>query len=105
MVYGDGRPHVVALLVPEMEWAREWARSAGKAANLATLADDGDFRKALGKAVDEVNRSLSIIEKVRKFVIVTKPFTIENEQLTPTMKLRRHMIRQAYGTHLDALYS
>ncbi len=105
MVYGDGRPHVVALLVPEMEWAREWARSAGKAANLATLADDGDFRKALGKAVDEVNRSLSIIQKVRKFIIVAKPFTIENGQLTPTMKLRRHVIRQAYGTPLDALYS
>jgi long-chain acyl-CoA synthetase len=105
MVYGNGRPHVVALLVPDTDWTREWARTAGKARELASLADDADFRKALAKAVDEVNRGLSIIEKVRKFIIVSEPFTIENGQMTPTLKLRRHIISQTYGPRLDALYS
>ena len=105
MVYGNGRPHVVALLVPDTDWTREWARTAGKAGELASLADDADFRKALAKAVDEVNRGLSIIEKVRKFIIVSEPFTIENGQMTPTLKLRRHIISQTYGPRLDALYS
>jgi len=104
MVCGDGRPHLVALLVPDAEWTREWARTAKKDRDLATLAEDGDFRKALGKVVDDANGRLSIIEKIRKFIIVTEPFTIENGQMTPTMKLRRHVIKQAYGKALDALY-
>lgn len=105
MVYGNGRPHIVALLVPDAEWAREWARAANKGTKLATLVDDGDFRKALSDAIGDVNKGLSIIEKVRKFVIISEPFTIENEQLTPTMKLRRHVITKAYGPRLDDLYS
>jgi long-chain acyl-CoA synthetase len=105
MVYGDGRPHLVALLVPDDDWARQWARTAKKDRDLATLADDADFRKALGKVVDDVNGRLAVIEKVRKFVIVTEPFTIENGQLTPTLKLRRHVIKHAYGKILDALYN
>ena len=105
MVYGDGRPHLVALLVPDDDWARQWARTAKKDRDLATLADDADFRKALGKVVDDVNGRLAVIEKVRKFVIVTEPFTIENGQLTPTLKLRRHVIKQTYGKTLDALYN
>jgi long-chain acyl-CoA synthetase len=105
MVYGDGRPHLVALLVPDDDWARQWARTAKKDRDLATLADDADFRKALGKVVDDVNGRLAVIEKVRKFVIVIEPFSIENGQLTPTLKLRRHVIKQAYGKTLDALYN
>ena len=105
MVYGDGRPHLVALLVPDDDWARQWARTAKKDRDLATLADDADFRKALGKVVDNVNGRLAVIEKVRKFVIVIEPFSIENGQLTPTLKLRRHVIKQAYGRTLDALYN
>lgn len=87
MVYGDRRPHLVALLVPEAE-----------------LADAPDLQQRLQKAVDRVNADLSVIEKVRRFVIADAPFTIENEQLTPSMKIRRHMIKAAYGDRLDALY-
>jgi len=104
MVHGDGRPHLVALLVPDEDWARQWARAAKKDRDLASLANDADFRKALGKVVDDVNGRLAVIEKVRKFVIVTEPFTIETGQLTPTMKLRRHVIKESYGKTLDALY-
>ena len=104
MVYGDGRPHIVALLVPDAEWAREWARSASKDAKLTALVEDGDFRKAVGAAVDDTNQRLSIIEKVRNFVVIADPFTIENGQLTPTMKARRHKILEVYGARLEALY-
>ena len=104
MVYGDRRPHLVALLVPDAGWATAWAHAAGKADDLAVLAEDPEFRKALAKAVDEVNRSLSGIEKIRRFVIAGEGFTIDNEQMTPTLKIRRHVIAQRYGAKLDALY-
>ena len=45
-----------------------------------------------------------MIEKVRRFILADEPFTIENEQLTPSMKIRRHVIGEVYGERLDALY-
>jgi long-chain acyl-CoA synthetase len=87
MVYGDRRPHLVALLVPDPE-----------------IASAPDVQDRLEAAVDRVNRELSVIEKVRRFIIADEPFSIENEQLTPSMKIRRHVIAKAYGPRLDALY-
>jgi long-chain acyl-CoA synthetase len=104
MVVGDRRPHLVGLIVPDAEWMREWAEQAGVPAELATLKTNPAFHRALGVAVDRVNAELSVTEKVRRFIIADEPFTIENEQLTPSLKIRRHVIRQVYGERLDALY-
>jgi long-chain acyl-CoA synthetase len=51
-----------------------------------------------------VNTDLSVIEKVRRFTLAEEAFSIENEQLTPSMKIRRHIISKDYGERLDALY-
>ena len=56
------------------------------------------------KAVDRVNKDLSVIEKVRQFTFADEGFTIENEEMTPSMKIRRHKIRDRYGDRLDGLY-
>ena len=68
------------------------------------LAHDPDYVKALGAAVDRVNAELSVIEKVRRFIVADEPFTVENQQLTPSIKIRRHVIKEIYGARLDALY-
>ena len=104
MIYGDRRPHLVALLVPNLEWMKARARAAGKPAETDALADDPEFLKELGHAVDEVNRSLSNIEKIRRFAVATEPFTIDNGQMTPTLKIRRHVITRIYAPVLGALY-
>jgi long-chain acyl-CoA synthetase len=105
MVTGDKRPYVVGLIVPDPEWAKEWAAANGKSgADPAALRDDPAYLKALSAAVDRVNAGLSVIEKVRRFILADEPFTVENEQLTPSIKIRRHVIKAAYGERLDALY-
>jgi len=104
MVYGDKRPHLVGLLVPDPEWMRDWAREHKRTNSLSVLADDPDFQKALGAAVDRVNKKVANIEKVRRFMVAKDEFTIENEQLTPTMKIRRHVIKKVYGDRLEAMY-
>jgi long-chain acyl-CoA synthetase len=104
MVSGDRRPYLVGLIVPEADWMAEWARANGKANDYAALREDADFHRALGAAVDRVNAELSVIEKVRRFIIADAPFTVENEQLTPSVKIRRHVLRDVYGERLDALY-
>jgi long-chain acyl-CoA synthetase len=62
------------------------------------------MQKALSKAVDRVNAELSVVEKVRRFILADEAFSVENEQLTPSMKIRRHVINQTYGERLAALY-
>ena len=104
MVYGDRRPYLVAVLVPDAEFLKEWARGDGKTGDLAALAGDADLHKALGAAVERVNVELSQIERVRRFVVAGEPFAIENGMLTPSLKIRRHVILQVYGAALDGLY-
>jgi long-chain acyl-CoA synthetase len=87
MVYGDRKPHLVALLVPD-----------------PALASEPDVQHRLQRAVDRVNADLSVIERVRRVILADDAFTIENEQLTPSMKIRRHVIGKSYGERLDALY-
>ena len=104
MVHGDQRPHLVGLLVPDDEWMKEWAAGKSKAAGLGALAGDKDFLEALSAAVERTNQELSNIEWVRRFIIAAAPFSIDNGQMTPTMKIRRHKLKETYGEALEALY-
>ncbi|MXO47969.1 AMP-binding protein [Erythrobacter vulgaris] len=104
MVAGDKRPYIVGLIVPDAEWSLEWARENDKKFDMAMLQDDPEFRSAVRKAVDRVNKDLSVIEKVRQFTFADEGFTIENEEMTPSMKIRRHKIKARYGVRLDGLY-
>ena len=102
MVHGDRRPHLVGLLVPDAEWTREWAQARGR--KVERIEADGDYLAALRAAVDRVNDDLSVIERVRRFILADEPFTIDNSEMTPSMKIRRHVIRARYQDRLDALY-
>ena len=104
MVYGDRRPHLVGVLVPDAEWSKEWAAANGREYDPKALAEDKAFHAALMTVVDRVNRSLSTIEKVRRVIVAPEHFTMDNGQITPTLKLRRHKIVEVYGTALNALY-
>ena len=104
MVYGDSKSHLVGLMVPDTEWLSNWARDNNKAADLAILKHDRDLIKAISDAVGRVNAKLSNLERVRKFILASEPFSIENEQMTPTLKIRRHVIKAVYGDQLEALY-
>ncbi|MFZ5746455.1 MAG: AMP-dependent synthetase/ligase [Pseudomonadota bacterium] len=104
MVYGDKKPYMTAVLVPDPEWTQEWCAHHAAHCNFKELAHDLDYRAALSRAVERVNKDLSQIERIRRFILADEPFTIENEQLTPSLKIRRHILKQVYGDRLDALY-
>ena len=104
MVYGDKHPNLVGLIVPDADWLGPWAKENSKEGELADLVDDEDLRKVISDAISRVNAELSNIEKVRKFIIALEPFTVDNEQMTPTMKVRRHKLREIYGEALEGLY-
>ena len=104
MVYGDRRPFLVAVIVPNAEFLESFARRRGVRLDAAALAKDPELQKVIGAAVARVNAELSPIERVRRFIIAGEPFTTANGQMTPTLKIKRHAIRQAYGEALVALY-
>lgn len=104
MVSGDRRPYLVGLIVPDSEWVHEFAERQGLPGELALLREHEVFRSAVSAAVDRVNRDLSVTEKVRRWIFADEPFTIDNKQLTPSLKIRRHVLREVYGARLDALY-
>ncbi len=104
MVVGDRHPYVVGLIVPDTEWAIEWAQANGEKFDMKALQDLPAFRSAVRAAVDRVNQDLSVIEKVRQFTFADEPFTIENEELTPKQSIRRHKLKARYGDRLDGLY-
>ncbi len=81
MVYGDRKPYLVALIVANAD------------------ADGG-----IGDAVKRVNDKLSPLERIRHFAIADEPFAIANGQLTPTLKIRRHVITETYRGNIEALY-
>ena len=92
MVDGDKRPWLVAVIVPSDELVKQFAK------------DNKGLKNAIQTAVDKANSRLSQIEKVRRFVIADEPFSTENSQMTPTMKARRHVVREVYAKQIDALY-
>ncbi len=104
MVSGDKRPFMVALLVPDADWLKTWARAHRVEPDLAALRGNADLARALKAAVDRTNAELSVIEKIRKFDLADGPFTVDNGQMTPTMKIRRAPIRAVYQDRIDALY-
>lgn len=98
MVHGDKRPHLVALIVPDEDWATEWCQSTGE-----TAGSDA-YRKAISAAVDRANGGLAVIEKVRRFALADEEFSVENKMMTPSMKIRRHVIKANYLDQLESLY-
>jgi long-chain acyl-CoA synthetase len=104
MVVGDKRPYLVGLIVPDADWALEWARANDEKFDFAALQDLPAFRTAIREAIDRVNRDVSVTEKVRGFCFADEAFSIENEEMTPSLKIRRHKLKERYGARLDGLY-
>ena len=102
MVYGDKRPYLVGVVVPDNEFVMEWAAKQG--VEVAAVRQNPEFVRAMQAAVDRVNGTVSVIEKVRRVIVADAPFTVENEQMTPSLKIRRHILKKVYGARLDALY-
>jgi long-chain acyl-CoA synthetase len=104
MMYGDFKNYLVAILVPDKDYTQEWAKDHHKEFNLKKLTQDPDFIKMIKETTESVNKKLSQIEQVRKFLLVDEEFTVENDMMTPTLKVRRFKVKEKYQIKLEALY-
>jgi long-chain acyl-CoA synthetase len=105
MVLGDGRPHNVALIVPEFDLVREWASEQSiRASRLRELLDHPEVRAAIGREIERCSEGFRQFEKVRAFALLDRDFTIEDGTLTHTLKIRRREIAERYADLIDQLY-
>ena len=104
MLYGDFKNYLVAVIVPDKDFAINWAKENSKDENFGSIIKDENFNKVMKEVVNKVNKNLSVIEQVRKFILIDHEFTIENSMMTPSMKVRRFAVKDKYGDQLEELY-
>jgi long-chain acyl-CoA synthetase len=105
-VIGDGRPHLVALIVPDPDVVSTWATSGGiDGSSLEELAQHPGLRAELAREVASANRRFSGVEQVRNFAVLGHEWLPDSDELTPTMKLKRKPIAAKYAAVIDSLYT
>ena len=104
MLYGDYKNYLVAVIVPDKEQAIEWAEKNNKNRTISEIVKDEFFIKNIREVLARVNKNLSVIEQVKKFILIDHEFTIENNMMTPSMKVRRFKVKEMYADKLDNLY-
>jgi long-chain acyl-CoA synthetase len=105
-VIGDRRKHLAAVLVPNFETltARPPASVTMAQRPPAELVNDRALREFFRSRIREFNRPLSDVERVVDFILTAQPFSQDNSELTPTMKIRRRTVQEHYQAQIEALY-
>jgi long-chain acyl-CoA synthetase len=104
-VYGDRRPYLVALVTLDPAQVAAWASAHGVSyAAITEVYTNPRFRATFDAGFQAVNRELASYETVKYYDILPEDFTLENELLTPTLKIRRRTIVQRYGDRFESLY-
>ena len=99
VVLGDGMDYCIALILPN----REAIRTELGLSEDANLADTPEVRDLLKKEIDKTNKQVSNFEMVKKWALIDDAFTIENGFLTPTLKVKRKIVKEKYATLIDSL--
>lgn len=105
-VVGDRRSYVSVLVVLDPETAAAWAASNGLAfSSVADFSREPRVHAEIQKAVDDANQHVSHVETIKRFIILPTEWTVDSEELTPTLKLKRRVIHEKYAEEIEALYA
>jgi len=105
VVHGDRRPYCVALVTLDAEAIEVWAEANGLGAlNYLGLTREPRVRAMLQEAIDELNRGLPRHESVKDFAILPNELTVEQGEITPSLKMRRRAVEERYRDLLDGMY-
>ena len=105
VLIGDRRMFLSALIVPDFEALKEYADSHKiPYASEQELAKNETIYKLLETDIGQLQKKLANYERVRKFVLLEKPFTIEDGEITPSLKVRRKIIEEKYNNIIEQMY-
>ena len=104
VVYGDRRPYLVALLTLDPEEAPKLGKRLGVDGDLAKMSDDERVRQEIQKDVDRANEHFARIEQVKRFTILGRELSQDEDELTPTLKVKRSVVYDRHSEVFDQLY-
>ena len=105
VVIGDKRPYLVALVMIDHENVERYAQdNAIPFSNFASLCRRPEIQELVQGEVDRVNKTFARVEQVKKFRLIEQKLTAEDEELTPTMKLKRKLVNDKYKALIDSMY-
>ena len=103
VVIGDRRKFLCALVTLDPEAAEVWASKHN--ADLDTLHHNDQLRAEIQDHVTEMNKHFARVETIKKFTILHRNFTVEDGELTPTLKVKRRIVNQNFDDEIEAMYS
>lgn len=106
VIVGDKRKYVAALIVPDFERLRAWAKSEGlQTTDKQELVSDRRVLDMIKADVNRLTRELADYEKVKRIGLLAAEFSIDGGELTPTLKVKRRVVEEKYGALIELLYS
>jgi long-chain acyl-CoA synthetase len=105
VMHGDRRPYPVALITLDPDEIVPWASEQGLPEDVGELADSDEVRQLVQTELDRANSNYAQVEQIKRFAILDRDLTIEDGELTPTLKVKRSVINERYAGLFDSLYS
>ncbi len=104
VMHGDRRPYPVVLITLDAEEIVPWAKEHGLPEDVAQLATADEVRELVQSELDRANAHYASVEQIKKFTILNRDLSIEDGELTPTLKVKRNVINDRYAKLFDSLY-
>jgi long-chain acyl-CoA synthetase len=103
VVIGDRRKYLSALVTIDPEAGEAWAAANGEDAN--ALHDSAKLRASIQAHIEEMNQHFARVEQIKKFKILERNFTVEDGELTPTLKVKRNKVNDHFADEIEAMYA
>ena len=103
-MHGDRRPYPVALITLDLEEILPWATEQGLPDDVGQLAAAEPVIALVQAELDRANANYAQVEQIKRFAILERDLSIEDGELTPTLKVKRAVVNERYATVIDALY-
>jgi len=106
VVIGDARPYLTVIIMIDQENVEKYAQDHDVPfSNYASLTRSPEVQALIQTEIDRVNKKFARVEQIKKFWLLETQLSAEDEELTPTMKLKRKLVQQKYAPQIDAMYS
>lgn len=105
VVIGDKLPYLTVIIMIDQENVEKFAQDNDVPfSNYASLTRTREVQELIQAEIDRVNAKFARVEQIKKFFLLDTQLTAEDEELTPTMKLKRKLVQQKYAPQIEAMY-
>jgi long-chain acyl-CoA synthetase len=105
VVIGDKRAYLTSIVMVDQENVERYAQERDiPFSNYASLTRAPEVRELIQFEIDKVNRKFARVEQIKQFYLLENQLTAEDEELTPTMKLKRKLVQTKYAPQIEAMY-